>query len=501
MFLNRLVLPLLSLALFCSYSAAKTPEKPRVWVVTDIQVGGHGDPDDDVTMGAFLLLADHYQIEGITVGSSDRYSGGTKIWCEETFYADYLREVDNLNAVFDGAYQTEIGFHMASTSGHVFSELHPETQFDEFLDLYPSIRDMIAAAEEGPLYVLNWGLLTELSLAVKYCLEQGKIDTLKNLRIISHWTQRHGRWNCDTDNDACNYIHDQAENHPEVIMYELGPSGQQGMAENICQTAGELDRELMLNSRIGRYLDTKWIGYGRQKGMPDFSDGATFLVLMGFGGGLDYHSTNGIVANQEEANALLCADRPKIFALLEERAIAAAGQRPQGKTIDFTGSPTQLQKAIDSAPAGSVISCDPTQQFTLQEPIRIDKAITLKGLNARLPDGLGSTQLIVVESEGVKLTDLELHGNYDSVDQEVRSPLISIHAGDFRVERCSFYDSSKDGVEINPLEGSDDIIGGIVRDIKAYRIGRDAVSISGGKKFATFSSKTFVSKRATDAVP
>jgi hypothetical protein len=142
---------------------------------------------------------------------------------------------------------------------------------------------------------------------------------------------------------------------------------------------------------------------------------------------------------------------------------------------------TSLQQVIDSAPPGSTIVCESWQPLLLSEPLIIKKPLTLKGLNARLPTGLGRTSLITVTAENVTLTDLELHGNYDSVDQDNRAALINIHKGGFRVERCWFFDGSKDGVQISPEAGVDaDIVGGTIRDIKGFRMGRDAVSISGG---------------------
>jgi len=148
----------------------------------------------------------------------------------------------------------------------------------------------------------------------------------------------------------------------------------------------------------------------------------------------------------------------------------------------YTGNGADLQHVIDTAKRGSTVVCDPEVQLELSEALLITKRMTLKGLNARLPRGLGRTSLIVVDAEGVALTDIELHGNYDSVDQQDRAPLIRIRKGGFRLERCKFYDSSKDGVEISPQSGDADIVGGIVRDIEAFRLGRDAVSISGGNK-------------------
>ena len=150
--------------------------------------------------------------------------------------------------------------------------------------------------------------------------------------------------------------------------------------------------------------------------------------------------------------------------------------------IVFKSGDQSLQSVIDAAPPGCTIVCDAKDQLEFDTPVVIKKAMTLKGLNARLPEGLGRTSLIQVMAEGVTLCDLELHGNYDSVPQNRRAPLISICKGNFRVERCKFYDATKEGVSICPDREGSDIVGGIIRDIEAFRIGRDAVSISGGKQ-------------------
>ena len=88
----------------------------------------------------------------------------------------------------------------------------------------------------------------------------------------------------------------------------------------------------------------------------------------------------------------------------------------------------------------------------------------------------------MVEAQGVSISDVELHGNYDSVSQKDRAPLIKIHGGNFRLERCKFFDSSKDRVEVTPKRGGGDVVGGVIRDIEAFRIGRDAVSITSGNR-------------------
>jgi hypothetical protein len=143
------------------------------------------------------------------------------------------------------------------------------------------------------------------------------------------------------------------------------------------------------------------------------------------------------------------------------------------------GQISDLQKLVDAAGSNTVLRCDPNQQLTLSVPVTIRKPLTVVGLHARLPEKLSSTPLLIVESPGVAITDFELVGNADSVPQKERAPLMIIRAGDFRVERGQFLNSSKDGVMIDADEATGDIVGGIVRDIVGRGVVRDVVSISG----------------------
>jgi hypothetical protein len=147
--------------------------------------------------------------------------------------------------------------------------------------------------------------------------------------------------------------------------------------------------------------------------------------------------------------------------------------------IFYAGS-LDLQQVIDAAPSNAIVRCDPNRVVTLSVPVTIRKPLTLTGLRARLPEKLGNTALVVVEAKGVSVTDFELTGNADSVPQSERAPLLIIHAGEFRVERGSFLNSSKDGVMIDGTGSTnEDLVGGIVRDIVGRGVVRDTVSISG----------------------
>jgi len=142
----------------------------------------------------------------------------------------------------------------------------------------------------------------------------------------------------------------------------------------------------------------------------------------------------------------------------------------------------EVQQVIDQAPPHSTVFCDPGHQITLAAPIRICKPLTLRGLNARLPQGLGLTSLVIVTARGVTVSNFELTGNGDSVSQDERAPLLIIGAGDFRVEDGVFINSSKDGVMIDGDLAGQDIIGGVVRNIVGRKVMRDTVSIGGSGK-------------------
>ena len=149
--------------------------------------------------------------------------------------------------------------------------------------------------------------------------------------------------------------------------------------------------------------------------------------------------------------------------------------------IKFTaGTEADLQALLDKAPEKGVVVCEQTEPLVVSQTLIIRKPITLCGLKAKLPEKLGSTPVLIMEAEGVTLTDLDMRGNYDSVSQQHRAPMIHVKRGGFSIEHCKFSDTTKDGIMVTPDHGAGDIVGGIIRDIEGVRIGRDLVSLSGG---------------------
>jgi hypothetical protein len=161
------------------------------------------------------------------------------------------------------------------------------------------------------------------------------------------------------------------------------------------------------------------------------------------------------------------------------RALAAQTPTP----LDFTGrTGAEFQALLDRAPPGAVIDCKQPAPMVVSDSLVVRKPLTLRGLKANLPPKLGRVPVLVVEAKNVALTDIEMHGNYDSVGPDDRAPFIWIKRGDFRVERCRFFDGTKDGLMIAPEDDTEDIVGGTIREIEGFRMGRDLVSISGGGK-------------------
>jgi hypothetical protein len=116
-------------------------------------------------------------------------------------------------------------------------------------------------------------------------------------------------------------------------------------------------------------------------------------------------------------------------------------------------------------------SCyDRAEQILISKTIRIKQPLTIRGLNARLVNGLGKTLILRVMYEGFSIKGFELDGNAATIEQKM-------HAQQIRVERGQFDNSSKDGVEINTVADGRDIVGGIVRNVVSVGVVRDVASI------------------------
>jgi hypothetical protein len=169
-----------------------------------------------------------------------------------------------------------------------------------------------------------------------------------------------------------------------------------------------------------------------------------------------------------------------LLALFLLRSALPAAEHAGGLSLVHEVGARDLQQVIESAPPHAVVVCDLNRVVTLAAPLEIRKPITLRGLNAQLPRGLGKTSLLIVRAKGVTLADLTLTGNGDSVSQADRAPLVVVAAGDFRIENVRFFNCSKDGINVDGDAAGEDIIGGVIRDVVGRHVIRDTISISGG---------------------
>jgi hypothetical protein len=299
-----------------SPSAEAGASKPRVWIssdLTDPNSTNATDTDDIVTTAAFLFLANRFTVEGFAVGATPYSSCVSSLaWINGNVVPVYQKEVANLNAKI-GGYPSSLPFLQASTCQKKFD---PAAVVD--INALPTVKALIDAAKAGPLFVLNWGPMDETASAISHLLATNDAATLDRITVISHWTSPSNQYNCSVDANACAYVHQQGA-AGKVKFYELGPMGQTGLVDNSCKTNVNLNQPTMYGSALGSLMRVKWNG----NGWPDMSDGATYFVLAGFGGGTSALKSDGTVDNAGLNR--LCNDRSKIAPLLEAASTAAAG--------------------------------------------------------------------------------------------------------------------------------------------------------------------------------
>lgn len=289
--------------------------KPTIWVYTDLsdprdqRVGGHpqNDPDDICSLAALLLQANRFDIAGIVFSSTNRKGlKDATPFVESTFAAAYAMARKPLNKEL-GGFQKSIPFFRSSLyQGGDPVKFDPTKNYSN-LDEFPTVEKLIQLAAKKPVYVLNWGPTTESAIAVKHCLDSGKIDALDNITIISHWTKS---WiaqgtpeqpfkvaNCRDDGLACSYLHETAKIHPSVKFIELGSVGQTGVVNGSSKYPDFHDFQTSALGQI--FVHSKFY-----HGKPDQSDGSTFWLLTeAFGPTLKTYQHDGTLDQKTEEKA------------------------------------------------------------------------------------------------------------------------------------------------------------------------------------------------------
>ena len=300
-YLLTLLLPLLILG----------TDRPTIWVYSDMsdprdqRSGGHpfNDPDDICSMAALLLQANRFEIAGIVYSSTNRNNlPDATDFVNSTFVDAYQQAVGPLNQAL-GGYPAKLPFMRSSiTGGAEARRFNPASDYS-VLEGLESVRGLVDTANRGPVYVLNWGPLTESAMAVKHCIDTGNTEALENIFIISHWTLSyiaqgtpeapHEVANCRDDAPACAWLHERAEDGL-LKFIELGSVGQTGIVNGSSGYPRYGDFE---NSRLGQvFVHSKFY-----HGKPDQSDASTFWLLSeAFGLTLDSYPPDGRLSQSIE---------------------------------------------------------------------------------------------------------------------------------------------------------------------------------------------------------
>ncbi|WAJ71803.1 nucleoside hydrolase-like domain-containing protein [Catenovulum adriaticum] len=286
--------------------------KPNIWVLTDLsnptdrRTGGHpqNDPDDQVSMASLLLMADQFNIAGISIGSTDRQDLRDPMpFFQDMFIKAYTNDISNIKGTH--AYQQKLPVFWSSLtrSGKPIQFNHNDNYIN--IDHLETIKNLADFASNNKVYVLNWGPMTEAAILIKHLISTDNHRALQNTHIISHWTMSfiaqgtpqapYKVANCTDDLKACHYLHQQAASRHDVKLTELGSIGQSGLVNGSIKNLLPKSAE---SSQLAQIFNRAKFYYGK----PDQSDAATMWVLLqGYHIALDDFQHNGKLTQDEES--------------------------------------------------------------------------------------------------------------------------------------------------------------------------------------------------------
>ncbi len=312
-----------SFSLWSVTGLPKTP--PRIWVHSDIHPPNTGgDQDDLVAMAMLLQLSNLMDLRGVVVGIDTDGSASacptTKDWLLKNHWADYKKEVANMNKHY-GGYKEDIPLYQTAFCHKDFDESKPPKNIND--PQFESMKKFIEEAEKGELFVSIWGELVEMAEIIHYLKAQNTPaakTALSNIRVIPHWVIPKNAANCTGSPKACDYIYKVGATS-EVAFYNIGDIGEKGIVQNSCNENHFLNVDIVKASNVGAHIKWKSIQYAKT---PDMSDAASFLVPLGAGGGMANFKSDGSHSDSKRND--ICKDRPQIFKYWERGALAAQGQ-------------------------------------------------------------------------------------------------------------------------------------------------------------------------------
>jgi hypothetical protein len=299
---------LLFMVMLLGYSISSA-QKPKVFIYTDMSdnrlpgtnhMGTINDPDDISAMAGYLLFANMFDTRGIVIASTHRSehrnTPDQTIWANKYIGDAYRADVENLNKHI-GGYPTDVYFVQSSIKET--AERYDPKRTYHTLDGYSTVKmlyDELVKSKET-INVLAWGSLTEPAILVNYLLAHERTDLLQKIRIIAHWTNSWFRQgtkenpehvaNCREDAEACHYLKMMALNG-HIEYFETGAIGEHGIVSGA--PVGEVYFDQFRNSNLGTiFVEGKFV-----RGRVDWSDAATYLVLLGnWGVSLNDITSNG----------------------------------------------------------------------------------------------------------------------------------------------------------------------------------------------------------------
>ncbi|WP_440906621.1 nucleoside hydrolase-like domain-containing protein (plasmid) [Catenovulum sp. SX2] len=319
-------------------TTAKAADKANIWVLTDLsdptdrRVGGHpqNDPDDLVSMASLLLMAEQFNIAGISIGSTDRKALRNPMpFFNDMFVKAYTSDINNLKGKHNYQSSLPVFWSSLTNTGKPIA-FEPNQTYINISHL-TSIQKLADYASAHKVYVLNWGPMTEAAILVKHLISTENYRALQNIHIISHWTMSYIAQgtpeapykvaNCTDDVKACHYLHQQASSRHDLKLTELGSIGQSGLVNGSIKN---LLPETLENSQLAQIFNRAKFYYGK----PDQSDAATMWVLVkGFEIGLNNFQHNGQLTQDQESyyQKLFLQESPKMMAKLITAANKLAG--------------------------------------------------------------------------------------------------------------------------------------------------------------------------------
>lgn len=238
-----------------------TGPKP-VWIFSDYSlkdIAGQYETDaDDACSLAAALIGNKkfgYEIKGITVGCYPNPKDDNKLYDylfpDDQFHANHMED-------YKGADAESIDLLLAYTHRQKFKNYTEES---------PNYIDLSEYSKDNPLYLLNFGILTEIAAFLKSLPP----EDLQKVLVISHFTFGADHNNRRKDEEAYQFVKNSG-----VRFIELDKAGL--LIDD--KTLPKID-EAVLNTHLGQYFGEKW-----NNAKPDFSDFAccvTFCKEMGFG--------------------------------------------------------------------------------------------------------------------------------------------------------------------------------------------------------------------------